>query len=76
MFDEDRHTSTYAHTGIDGVALCGACARLEKALKDAFGDLVKMVEEVPTEAPKVATAQLVDRFLDQLRPAITNYKVR
>ena len=51
------------------------CHRLERALKEAFGDLVKTVEEVPTEAPKVATVQLVDRFLDQLRPAITNYKV-
>jgi hypothetical protein len=33
------------------------------------------VEEVKKESVKISTVELIDRFLDQLRPAITNYKV-
>mmetsp|Transcript_38603 Transcript_38603/g.73981 ORF Transcript_38603/g.73981 Transcript_38603/m.73981 type:complete len:254 (-) Transcript_38603:2315-3076(-) len=60
---------------------CGSCPSsqetlklgIEKALKDAFGDMLQKVQEVK-DAPQDATVAMVDKFLDQLRPAIHNYK--
>mmetsp|Transcript_5262 Transcript_5262/g.7131 ORF Transcript_5262/g.7131 Transcript_5262/m.7131 type:complete len:245 (+) Transcript_5262:117-851(+) len=59
---------------------CGSCPSsqqtlklgIEKELFDAFGGLLKSVQEVKPGRPPV-TVEMVDKFLDQLRPAIENY---
>ncbi|KAI4329821.1 hypothetical protein MLD38_028164 [Melastoma candidum] len=60
---------------------CGTCPSstttmqmgIERVLKEKFGEAVKEIRQVFDEEPSETSAEAVNRHLDILRPAISNY---